>query len=96
MKDLSRQVTMLCPVCGNAQFESLDKRFEDLSDAPDEVRLRCSDCGSVFTKEELLRENAEQIDLAVGAIIKDAKGEIEKELEKKVEKKLKKALTKGK
>ena len=80
MKDLSRQVTMLCPICGNDQFESLDEEFEDLSDAPDEVRLKCSDCGSVFTKEELMRENAEKIDIAVDAMVKDAKKEIEKEL----------------
>ena len=82
MKDLSRQVTMLCPVCDNDQFESLDEEFEDLTDAPNESRLICSDCRSIFTKEELMRENAKKIDIAVDAMVKDAKKEIEKELKK--------------
>ena len=30
MKNLDRKVTLLCPLCGNNQFESLDEEFEDL------------------------------------------------------------------
>ena len=30
MKNLDRKVTLLCPLCGNDQFESLDEEFEDL------------------------------------------------------------------
>ena len=29
MKNLDRKVTLLCPLCGNDQFESLDEEFEE-------------------------------------------------------------------
>ena len=61
MKDLSREVAMLCPLCENDQFECLDEEFEDGVDTLDEVRFRCSDCGSVFTKEELIAEAVERV-----------------------------------
>jgi len=86
LKDLSKNITLLCPICGNDQFESLDVLQEDLKDADSQVRLRCPDCGNVFTKEELLRENAEKIDIAVE--------EFKQEVVKEVEKDLKKALKK--
>lgn len=35
MKDLSRKVAMLCPLCGNDQFECLDKEHEDGVKTPD-------------------------------------------------------------
>ena len=65
MKDLDRKVKLLCPLCGNDQFESLDEEFEDLLHASDDVRLRCSDCGSEYTKRELIDSNAAIIDTAV-------------------------------
>lgn len=79
MKDLSREVAMLCPLCENDQFECLDEEFEDGVDTLDEVRFRCSDCGSVFTKEELIAENAEVLDNAV----EDIKEEFPKKLQSK-------------
>ena len=79
MKDLSREVAMLCPLCENDQFECLDEEFEDGVDTLDEVLFRCSDCGSVFTKEELIAENAEVLDNAV----EDIKEEFLKELQSK-------------
>ena len=54
MKDLSRKVTMHCPICGNDQFSSLDSEILDLSEAPDDVRIQCSDCQSIYTKAELI------------------------------------------
>lgn len=54
MKDLDRKVKLLCPLCGNDQFESLDEEFEDLLHASDDVRLRCSDCGRNTQRENLL------------------------------------------
>ena len=79
MKDLSREVAMLCPLCENDQFECLDEEFEDGVDTLDEVRFRCSDCGSVFTKEELIAENTEVLNNAVENI----KEEFLKELQSK-------------
>lgn len=37
MKNLDRKVTLLCPLCGNNQFESLDEEFEDFLHASDDV-----------------------------------------------------------
>ena len=86
MKDFSRNITMHCPVCGNDQFSSLDSEFEDLSDAPDNARLQCSDCKTVFSKEELIEENQEAINDNVEEIKQDVVKEIEKELKKALKK----------
>ena len=86
MKDLDRKVKLLCPLCGNDQFESLDEEFEDLLHASDDVRLRCSDCGSEYTKRELIDSNAAIIDTAVDELKQDAVREIEKELKKAMKK----------
>lgn len=82
MKDLSRSVSLLCPVCGNDQFSAVDNDFEDLSDAPDETRVKCSDCGAIRTKAELIEENQEIINANIEDIKKEAISEIEKELKK--------------
>ena len=86
MKNLGRNVTMLCPVCGNDQFESLNPEWNDFSDAPDDIKFRCSDCGKVITKEDLLSENSEKIEVAIDEMKNDAVKEIEKELKKALKK----------
>ena len=86
MKDLDRKIKLLCPLCGNDQFASLDEEFEDLLHASDDVRLRCSDCGSEYTKRELIDSNAAIIDTAVDELKQDAVREIEKELKKAMKK----------
>ena len=86
MKNLDRKVTLLCPLCGNDQFSSLDEEFGDLLYAGDDARVRCSDCGSEYTKQELLDSNAAIIDNAVDELAQDAVKELEKELKKAMEK----------
>jgi hypothetical protein len=86
MKDLDRKVTLLCPLCGNDQFASLDEDFEDLLHADDNVRLRCSDCGSEYTKQELIDSNGAIIDNAVDELAQDAVKELEKGLRKAMKK----------
>ena len=86
MKNLDRKVTLLCPLCGNDQFASLDEVFEDLLYADDNVRLRCSDCGSEYTKRELIDSNGTAIDNAVDELAQDAVKELEKELKKAMKK----------
>jgi len=61
MKDLSRNVSLLCPVCGNDQFSAVNDNIENPKDAPDETRIKCSDCGATRTKAELIEENQEII-----------------------------------
>lgn len=86
MKNLDRNVSILCPVCGNDQFESLNPEWNDFSDAPDDIKFRCSDCGKVMSKEDLLSENSEKIEVAIDELKNDAVKEIEKELKKALKK----------
>ena len=86
MQNLDRKVTLLCPLCGNDQFESLDEGFEDLLHASDDVRVRCSDCGYMYTKHELIESNAAILDNAVDELAEDAVKELEKELKKAMKK----------
>lgn len=86
MKDLNRKVTLYCSVCGNDQFSTLDEITCELSEAPDDTRMKCSDCGKVFTKGELLEANQE----VINANIEDIKDEAIKEFEKELAKALKK------
>lgn len=82
MKDFSRKVSLLCSICGNDQFETLDKEYEDMTEAPDSTRFKCSDCGRIFTKAELLDENEEIINANIEDIQNEAVAEVEKELKK--------------
>lgn len=82
MKKLDRKITMYCPTCGNDQFSCIDENIDDLSDAPDDVTLKCSDCSSIFTKGELIESNQD----IINANIEDIKQEAIKELEKKLKK----------
>ena len=54
MKNLSRNVTLYCDICGNDQFSTIDDLDCELQDAPGETKIKCSDCGKIFTKDELL------------------------------------------
>lgn len=78
---------MLCPLCGNDLFESLDSQCDQPMDvAPDNLKMRCSDCNSIYTKEELIERNQEILENAVKDIEEDAIKEIEKELKKVIKK----------
>lgn len=76
MKDLDRQVSMICSVCGNDQFAG------DENDSSDNATYQCSDCGKIYTKAELIAENEEKINAAVEEIADEAVAEIEKQLKK--------------
>ena len=78
MKDLEKSISMKCSICGNDQFSTVDESIEDVQNAPDEAEVKCSDCGRVITKEQLIEENKHIID----ANIEDFKGEIVKQLKK--------------
>ena len=82
-KDYSRNVSLLCPICGNDQFEALDEVSGE--NTSDDARFKCSDCGHVLTKQELITENAEKIEI-IGQEIAD---EVMKDMEKDLKKSLK-------
>lgn len=78
-------INMKCSVCGNDQFSTVDESIEDMLNAPDETEVKCSDCGRVTTKEQLIEENGHIIE----ANIEDFKDEIIKQLQKDFKKMLK-------
>lgn len=82
MKDMEMSIDMKCSVCGNDQFSTVDKSIEDLLSAPDDTEVKCSDCGRIITKEQLIEENNHIIE----ANIEDFKDEIMKQLQKDIKK----------
>lgn len=82
MKDYNRNITMYCSVCGNNQFSTLDENISDLLNAPDTTEIKCSNCGKVFAKSELIEANQE----IINANIEEVETEIIKDFEKKLAK----------
>ena len=62
MKKLSRSVTLHCPVCGNSQFSLIEDDTNPQQQETEDSRFICSDCKSIFTKNDLIQENQESID----------------------------------
>ncbi len=64
-----RSISLLCPTCGEKDFE------HGIGDGP----LRCLNCNSSFTREELIRENGDiieaEVDEVKAEILKDVKQE---------------------
>ena len=54
-----RTVRLRCPVCANDQFSAVDNEMEDIDEVSDNTCLKCSDCGAVYTKAELIADNNE-------------------------------------
>ena len=79
MQDLSRQVTLFCPTCGNDQFS-----YEETSDGlyADDHVFACANCGRRFTKRELVERNSDVISANVDEITEEAAAELQKELSK--------------
>ena len=75
-------ISLKCSICGNDQFSAVDGSIQDIEEAGDEIEVRCSDCGRVTTKEQLMEENSHIID----ANVEDFKDEIMKEVEKEFKK----------
>ena len=78
MKNMEMEICLKCSVCGNDQFAVIDESIQDISDADGDVEVKCSDCGKVITKDELLEENSYIIE----ANIEDFKNDIMKAIEK--------------
>lgn len=85
MKDMEMHVSMKCSICGNNQFYTIDDSIEDMLNAPGETEVKCSDCGRVTTKDQLIEENRGIID----ANIEDFKDDIIKQLQKELKKRFK-------
>ena len=74
----NRTVSLLCPTCGETQFEGANELASEV--------LQCASCGRETTREELMRENSENISLHVNDIgnevVKDLADEFQKSLKK--------------
>lgn len=79
-KRYGRSVNLICPTCGCDQFafEGHDESIES---------AKCASCGRVFTKDELIKENSEN----VSEHAKEMGKEISKDLTKELRETLKKA-----
>ncbi|MCR3902616.1 hypothetical protein NUK36_07235 [Aeromonas hydrophila] len=67
--DYSTHVTLLCPVCGNSQFESISEWF-----------YRCSDCKTELDKDSLIYQNTESTEAAIKKLHNDFISDLSKKL----------------
>ena len=83
MRDLSRQVTLFCPTCGNDQFAGKETSDGEYSD--DHV-FTCANCNWSFTKRELIERNSDVISANVDEMAAEAVDDLRKELDKTLKK----------
>lgn len=83
---MEMSICLRCHVCGNDQFSVVDESIENLLEAPGDTLIKCSDCGRVVTKEQIIEENSYIID----ANLEDFKRNISKEIEKELKRAFKK------
>jgi uncharacterized Zn finger protein len=69
-----RRISLLCPTCGNSQYE-----YETGVDETIEM-AKCASCGRVLTKDELLHENEENISIHAKELGKEAVPELAQKL----------------
>lgn len=74
----TRAVTLLCPTCGSTQFSpvAVDNIESELQ--------QCASCGREITREELVRENSENIDEHVKEIGKEVTDDLALELKRQL------------
>lgn len=82
MEDLNKKVTLYCDRCGNDQFYFDDINNSDIELMSDDAILKCSDCGKIFTKIELIELNTE----VITANVEDMKEEMTQEIKKEITK----------
>lgn len=82
MKDYSRNVNMICKVCGNDLFEFPTDDEMKLAEMPDETIIKCNCCGREVTKVQLIEDNQEVIQAGVKEISDDVIKDIKKQLKK--------------
>ncbi|MFX3647894.1 MAG: hypothetical protein ACE3K2_28810 [Paenibacillus sp.] len=84
MDNLEKNIKMICRTCGNDQFSILNECIYDLQNAPNETKIKCSDCGLITTKEDFMEDNAHVIAANFEDLKKEAIKKLEKELKKKI------------
>ncbi len=56
MKNLDRTLKLLCPICGNDQFGSLDVDMDELYDSPNNVRYNVLTVKIFLQRKHYLRK----------------------------------------
>ena len=79
VEDIEKKVILKCSVCGNDQF-FVDDQIAELLHAPDDTEIKCSDCGRIVTKEQLIEENSYIINENLEDVKNDVKKQVKKEL----------------
>lgn len=79
----NRSVSLLCPTCGCTQFS-----YDEGADETIQV-MTCASCEREFNRDELIRENSENID----GHLSEIKKEVTKDLTAEIRKSLKKAFS---
>ncbi|MDH1291364.1 hypothetical protein N5C43_08840 [Comamonas terrigena] len=74
-----RTIQMLCPTCGSNQFSAVENESSDL--------VTCASCGRILTRDELLRENSENI----AEHVEEVKAQVAKDISKQLHDSLRKA-----
>jgi len=68
----NRSVILLCSTCGNSQLENQ-------GDDQEKEIIRCPSCYRTMTKEELIRENGENINANLDEIKEEVLKDVKKE-----------------
>lgn len=74
----NRSVKLLCPTCGGSQFSPV---------SPDDIESeiqKCTTCGREITRDELIRENSENIDEHLNEMKNEVINDVASELKKKL------------
>jgi predicted RNA-binding Zn-ribbon protein involved in translation (DUF1610 family) len=74
----NRSVTLLCPTCGGTQFSPVSP------DNTESELQKCASCAREITRDELIRENSENISEHVNEIKKEVTNDIANELKKQL------------
>jgi|SRR3989338_823929 len=74
----NRSVTLLCPTCGSTQFSS------SKPDDGESELLTCASCNREITRDDLIRENSENVDEHIKEIGKEVTKDLALELKNKL------------
>lgn len=69
----SRSIPLHCPTCAGTTFKS---------ESPESLSVTCTDCERVISKDELCRENEENVQEHLGEISKRVADDLRKRLQK--------------
>ena len=74
----NRSVTLFCATCGGTQFSSPEPSNSECD------LLTCASCSRELTRDELIRENSENIDEHIREIGKEVTEDFRRELKKQL------------